>query len=125
MDIVLTLGPQPPGWPRLTRREWQVARLVAEGLSNQEIADRLTVARRTAESHVAHIMTKLGLRTRVQVAMWVVSTSRQGAAADARRWLPRRHGSHRHWPARLRAAAAAPHRRERQRRPFADRLTVG
>jgi non-specific serine/threonine protein kinase len=57
--------------PALTQRERQVSELIAEGLSSQEIAWRLGIARRTAESHADHIMTKLGVRTRAQVAAWV------------------------------------------------------
>ncbi|MCT9084695.1 LuxR C-terminal-related transcriptional regulator, partial [Streptomyces fulvoviolaceus] len=49
---------------RLTRREAQVAELVAEGLANQQIADRLVIARRTAEGHVERILNKLGFNTR-------------------------------------------------------------
>ncbi|MCA2229990.1 ATP-binding protein [Nonomuraea aurantiaca] len=54
----------------LTRRELQVAGLVAEGLSNKEIASRLTVSQRTAEGHVNHILTKLGFNSRAQIAAW-------------------------------------------------------
>ena len=54
----------------LTRRERQVADLLAEGLSNKEIASRLVISRRTAESHVEHILTKLGFTSRTQVAAW-------------------------------------------------------
>lgn len=56
---------------RLTRREHEVAVLIGEGLSNREIADRLTVSRRTAETHVEHILGKLGFTSRSQVAHWV------------------------------------------------------
>ncbi|TWP47505.1 LuxR family transcriptional regulator [Lentzea tibetensis] len=55
----------------LTRRESEVASLVAEGLSNQEIADRLVIARRTAEGHVERILGKLGFSSRSQIATWV------------------------------------------------------
>jgi predicted ATPase/DNA-binding CsgD family transcriptional regulator len=55
----------------LTHREFEVARLVAEGLSNREIATRLVIAQRTAEGHVEHILTKLGFRSRSQIAVWV------------------------------------------------------
>jgi DNA-binding CsgD family transcriptional regulator len=54
----------------LTRREQQVADLVGQGLSNQEIADRLVISRRTAETHVENVLTKLGLTNRAQVAAW-------------------------------------------------------
>jgi predicted ATPase/DNA-binding CsgD family transcriptional regulator len=60
-----------PGAARLTRREQQVAALIAEGLSNREIAHRLVISPRTAESHVEHILTKLGFTGRSQVAAWM------------------------------------------------------
>jgi DNA-binding NarL/FixJ family response regulator len=47
-----------------------VATLVAEGLSNRQIGDRLVITERTAENHVAHILNRLGFRTRVQIAAW-------------------------------------------------------
>ncbi len=55
----------------LTRREREVAVLLAEGLSNKEIAARLVVAQRTAEGHVENILSKLGLTSRAQVAAWM------------------------------------------------------
>jgi DNA-binding CsgD family transcriptional regulator len=55
----------------LTRREREVAELIAQGLTNQQIATRLVVSRRTAESHVENIMRKLGFTTRTQVAAWL------------------------------------------------------
>jgi DNA-binding CsgD family transcriptional regulator/tetratricopeptide (TPR) repeat protein len=55
----------------LSSRELEVARLVAEGLSNREIAGRLHLSERTAESHVKHICDKLGFNSRSQVAAWV------------------------------------------------------
>ncbi|MCX5215416.1 LuxR C-terminal-related transcriptional regulator [Kitasatospora sp. NBC_00240] len=71
-----------PGDSPLTRREEQIAELLAEGLSNKEIAERLVVAQRTAETHVANILTKLGCTSRSQVAVWV--TQRRRAAAERR-----------------------------------------
>ena len=58
----------------LTSRELQVARLIAGGHSNKEIAAELVISRRTAESHVENILTKLGFTSRVQVAAWVAAS---------------------------------------------------
>jgi len=55
---------------RLTRREQEVARLVAQGQSNSQIAGELVISARTAETHVRHIMDKLGVSTRAQIAAW-------------------------------------------------------
>jgi predicted ATPase/DNA-binding NarL/FixJ family response regulator len=54
----------------LTARELQVTALVAEGLTNREIAKRLSISERTADSHVQHTMGKLGFRSRAQLAAW-------------------------------------------------------
>ncbi|MFI0481427.1 ATP-binding protein [Actinomadura sp. 9N215] len=62
----------PPDGP-LTGRELEVARLVAEGLSNRAIAERLTIAKRTADSHVEHILAKLGYSSRAQIATWITA----------------------------------------------------
>jgi len=58
---------------RLTRREDEIAALVAEGLTDREIAERLVLARRTAEGHVARILGKLSLTSRSQLAAWVAA----------------------------------------------------
>ena len=55
----------------LTPRERQVARLVSEGLTNREIADRLVISTRTAEGHVERILAKLGFTSRTQVVALV------------------------------------------------------
>jgi len=69
-----TLGflcePASPG-PQLTNRELEVAELIAEGLTNQSIARRLSVAPRTAEAHVENIRRKLQVHSRAQIAAWV------------------------------------------------------
>ena len=58
--------------PDVSARERQIAELVAEGMSNPQIATRLFVSRPTVASHVAHILTKLDFRSRAQIAAWVV-----------------------------------------------------
>ncbi|WP_433205320.1 response regulator transcription factor [Nocardia sp. CA-107356] len=55
----------------LTRRERDVAQLIAAGYSNKNIASELVISIRTAESHVDHILTKLGFTSRTQIAGWV------------------------------------------------------
>jgi non-specific serine/threonine protein kinase len=64
------------GTPRpgpLSNREHEIATLVAEGLSNREIAERLIISKRTVDAHVEHIFSKLGVSSRVQVANWLTS----------------------------------------------------
>ncbi|WP_427894391.1 LuxR C-terminal-related transcriptional regulator [Kribbella sp. GL6] len=56
---------------KLSRREDEVAGLVADGLSNREIATALVISERTAQNHVQHILTKLGFVNRAQIAAWV------------------------------------------------------
>jgi DNA-binding NarL/FixJ family response regulator len=56
----------------LTSREREVLVLVAQGKSNQDIADVLFISERTARTHVSHVIGKLGLESRVQAALWAV-----------------------------------------------------
>ncbi|WP_431972369.1 protein kinase domain-containing protein [Nocardia sp. bgisy134] len=55
----------------LTKRERQVADLVAQGLTNKQIAAKLVISQRTAQGHVEHILTKLGFTSRAQIAAWI------------------------------------------------------
>jgi predicted ATPase/DNA-binding CsgD family transcriptional regulator len=60
----------------LTRRERQVAELIAQGLSNKEIAARLVISPRTVEGHIEHILTKLGFTSRTQIAISAAARER-------------------------------------------------
>ncbi|WP_009476146.1 LuxR C-terminal-related transcriptional regulator [Rhodococcus sp. JVH1] len=61
-----------PGFTSLTRREQQVAELVAEGLTNRAISGKLVISQRTAQGHVEHILSKLGFTSRTQIAAWII-----------------------------------------------------
>ena len=69
---VLAAASEPAEDP-LTDRERQVAALVARGSSNREIAGTLFLSERTVESHVQHVLNKLGFRSRAQIAAWAVA----------------------------------------------------
>src|SRR5450759_3508250 len=67
--------------PAPSRREREVAALVADGLTNREIGARLFIAERTVDGHLEHIREKLGVNSRAQVAAWFVSQPHDGAKA--------------------------------------------
>jgi pimeloyl-ACP methyl ester carboxylesterase/DNA-binding CsgD family transcriptional regulator len=71
---MLDFLPQPPAAAPviLSAREMEVAALVAEGLTNQQIGQKLFIAPRTAETHLENIRQKLGFRSKAQVAAWVI-----------------------------------------------------
>ncbi|HSV38631.1 MAG TPA: LuxR C-terminal-related transcriptional regulator [Nocardioidaceae bacterium] len=69
-------GAEPEQVVRLTKREAEVADLVALGLTNREIAEKAFISQRTAEGHVDRIMRKFGFTTRSQIAAWVVEHRR-------------------------------------------------
>jgi len=76
-EPVAVSGPNPvaatgstAGLTPLTRRELEVATLLAQGLTNRLIAEQLVISEWTVDSHVRHILTKLGFRSRAQVAAW-------------------------------------------------------
>jgi NarL family two-component system response regulator LiaR len=68
----------PPAEQQLTEREVEVLKLVAQGLSNQEIGDRLSIAERTVRSHVSSFLDKLHLANRTQAALYAL---REGLAS--------------------------------------------
>ena len=85
-------------WYPLTAREFEVARLVAEGMTNPEIAEHLTIAPKTASAHIEHILAKLSVTRRAEIAAWAAGVavsanggpsspadSSSGAAAAVRR----------------------------------------
>ena len=67
-------GEAPTG---LTARQPEVAALVADGLTNRQIAERLHITERSAESHLERIRMRLGFRSRAQVAAWFVAHEAQ------------------------------------------------
>jgi DNA-binding NarL/FixJ family response regulator len=71
----------------LSRREREIAHFIGRVLSNREIAEVLVLSIRTVEAHVTHVLTKLGLRSRAQIAVWaahhVERLSRPANATDA------------------------------------------
>lgn len=62
----------------LTAREFMVADLVADGLTNRQIADRLDLSIRTVATHLDKVRDKLGMRSRTQIALWVAARTKDG-----------------------------------------------
>ena len=65
---LVTTEPETSGWAALTAAELAVAGLVAEGLTNREVAERLFVSPHTVNSHLRHVFSKLGINSRVELA---------------------------------------------------------
>lgn len=84
LDETGPTSPADPGHPAsvLTRRERQIAELIATGMSNRAIAADLDIAPRTVAGHVEHILSKLQFGTRTQIAAWVVTTTRASTHPD-------------------------------------------
>jgi DNA-binding CsgD family transcriptional regulator len=79
-------SPRSPGNSpvKLTRREQEIAVLLSEGMSNADIGRTLTVSSRTAETHVRHIMDKLGFSSRAQIAGWAAAGRGAGERSEPR-----------------------------------------
>ena len=60
----------------LSSREIEIIELVAEGLTNQEIADRLTISKRTVDNHVSNVFTKTGSKNRVALLNWAMDNGK-------------------------------------------------
>jgi NarL family two-component system response regulator LiaR len=63
---------RPPAASDLTERELEVLRLIAQGLSNHEIAERMIISEKTVKTHVSNLLGKLGLEDRTQAAIWAL-----------------------------------------------------
>ena len=74
-------GAEREAWHPLSQREFEVARQVAAGLTNGEIADELGVSPKTVSAHVEHILAKLGVSRRAEIAAWVAVVARQDTTA--------------------------------------------
>ncbi|MPY83879.1 MAG: AAA family ATPase [Actinophytocola sp.] len=87
------VAPRPPERPEgdLTTREQEIASLVAQGLSNRDIAASLVISPRTAEKHVEKILTKLGLSSRTQIGVWFATAHPDDATAPPARYRERHH----------------------------------
>jgi DNA-binding CsgD family transcriptional regulator len=75
--------PDDEPWRPLTSREFEVARLIGEGMTNAEIADALDIATKTASSHVEHILAKLGASRRAEIATWASHVQTRSGASRA------------------------------------------
>jgi len=69
-------GRQAEPWHPLTEREFEVAQLVAAGLTNRQIAEQLTLAPKTISAHITHILTKLGAARRAEIGAWCATVRR-------------------------------------------------
>ena len=64
---LVSVGRPDTGWTALTETELTVARLVAEGLTNRDTAERLFISPHTVSSHLRHVFAKLGISSRVEL----------------------------------------------------------
>jgi non-specific serine/threonine protein kinase len=70
-DATPEISARPTATTPLTQRQHEVALLVAQGLTNRQIAEQLVITERTAGAHIEHILDELGFSSRTQIAVWV------------------------------------------------------
>jgi DNA-binding CsgD family transcriptional regulator len=87
MRVARGRGATEEPWRPLTVREYEVARLIGEGMTNAAIARQLEISPKTASAHVEHILAKLGATRRTEIATWVAAIGGRfdGAVATGRR----------------------------------------
>ena len=73
----MTASKTPPR-PILTPRELQITRLIADNLTNKQIATRLLLSERTVETHITNILNKLRLNSRIQITRWAADATVPG-----------------------------------------------
>jgi DNA-binding CsgD family transcriptional regulator len=81
-------GTEVESWHPLTVREFEVAQLIAAGMTNAELADALSISPKTASAHVEHILAKLGVARRTEIASWtstITGPASPAALGDAPR----------------------------------------
>jgi ATP/maltotriose-dependent transcriptional regulator MalT len=84
-------GEQEP-WHPLSTREFEVARLVAQGMTNAEIAGELFVSPKTVSAHIEHMLDKLGVARRAEIAAWTSTVNAPARSDDPRAVAPGAHG---------------------------------
>jgi DNA-binding CsgD family transcriptional regulator len=73
IGLARSRGGEEEPWRPLTAREFEIARLVADGRTNGAIAEELVLSPRTVGAHVEHILAKLGATRRAEIAAWVAA----------------------------------------------------
>lgn len=78
-----TIAPVAPPEDELSPRQREVVQLITQGMSNKQIAEELFISERTADTHVEHILRKLGMRSRAQVAAWDMERRSKSSQPEA------------------------------------------